>query len=93
MLTSNLFLTQATQDHTEEKPKHEDGSIQTIVHESRTLLQVEKNYTLIKKDNLWVVFALKKFHRFLRGTMFFLQKDRRPLIPTSGSKEVIYSYG
>lgn len=67
--------------------KLEDDSIKQIAHTSRVLLPAEQNYSVIEKKSLWIVFALKKFHRFIHGRQFTLQTDHKPLLVIYGSKK------
>ena len=52
--------------------KLKDGSIKTIAHAPRTLLPTEKNYSMIEKESLGIVFALNNFHRFLHDHRLLL---------------------
>ena len=67
--------------------KLKDNSIKPIAHASRTLLPTKKNYSVIEKESLEIVFILKKYHRFLNGRKFTLQMDPRPLLVISGLKK------
>lgn len=69
--------------------KFEDGSKKPVAHVSRSLLPAEKNYSQIEKESLAIVFALKKFHKFIHGRSFLLQTDHRPLLSIYGSKKGI----
>ena len=69
--------------------KFKDGSTKPVVHASRTLLPAERNYSQIEKESLAIVYALKKFHRFIHGRPFLLQTDHRPLLSIFGSKKGI----
>ena len=42
-----------------------DGSTKPIVHASITLLVAAKNYSQIEKEGLAIIFAVKKFHRYI----------------------------
>ena len=57
----------------------ENGTDRYIAFASRTLAPVEKNYSQIVKEALGVVFAVKKFHRYLFGHKFTIVNDRQPL--------------
>ena len=58
-----------------------------IVHMSRSLLPAEKNYSQIKKEGLAIIYAIKKFHRFIHGRSFILQTTHKPLLVLFGSKK------
>ena len=46
--------------------KFEDGCIKPVARASRTLL-AKKNYSQIEKEILAMIFAFKKFHKFVCG--------------------------
>lgn len=72
--------------------KFPDGKVKVIQHASRSLSPPEKNYSQIEKEGLALVFAIKKFHRFIYGRPFTLQTDHRPLLSIFGSKKGIPVY-
>ena len=67
----------------------EDGKLKPIQHASGTLLPAEMNYLQIEKEGLAILFAIKKFHKYVHGREFILQMDRRPLLAIFGSKKGI----
>ena len=67
--------------------KLKEGSIKPVAHASRTLLPDEKNYFVIEKESLGIVFSLKKFHKFIHKRRFTLLTDHRPLLAILGSKK------
>ncbi len=52
---------------------------QVICLTSRSLAPYERNYSVLKKELLAIVFALRKFHDFLHGRHFTLHTDHRAL--------------
>ena len=50
-----------------------------IAYASRTLSAVERNYSIIQKECLAIVFALKQFRHYLLGRAFKLIMDHAPL--------------
>lgn len=50
-----------------------------VSYASRVLKPAEKNYSVIEKECLALVFALKNFRHFLLGRKFLVYSDHRPL--------------
>ena len=50
--------------------RYEDGSERPVANASKTLSETQRNYIQIQKEALSIVFALKKFHHFLYGSLF-----------------------
>ena len=59
----------------------EDGKVKLIQPVS------EMNYSLIEKEGLAIIFAIKKFHKYVHGKEFILQTDHRPLLAILGYKK------
>lgn len=66
-----------------------DGSIKPIAYASRSLQKSEKQYSQIEKEGLAIIFAIKKFHKYIFGRYFNLQTDHKPLLAIFGSKKGI----
>lgn len=63
-----------------------DGSERPIIHAATSLNKAEKNYPQIEREALALVFAVKKFHRYIFGRKFELRMDHKPLLAIFGSK-------
>ncbi|GAB0088957.1 Zinc finger, CCHC-type [Sergentomyia squamirostris] len=57
-----------------------DGVERPVFFASRTLTDTERNYSQLDKEAAALIFALKKFYKFLYGHHFTLYTDHRPLI-------------
>ena len=72
--------------------RFEDGSEKAIAHAGRALTKSEKNYRQIEKEALALVWAIRKFHRYVYGRHFKLLTDHKPLVSIFGSKKGISSH-
>ena len=60
-----------------------DGTERPIAYASRTLSKPERNYSQIEKEGLALVWGVRKFHKYLYGT---LVTDHKPLLAILGSQ-------
>lgn len=63
--------------------KHQDLE-QPIGFASRKLRPAERKYSVIDREALAILFGIKKFDQYLRGTKFTLDTDHKPLIHILG---------
>ena len=58
-----------------------------VAYASRTLTTAEKNYSQLEKEDLAVVYGVKKFHNYLCGRHFLIESDHQPLAHLFGEKK------
>ena len=56
-----------------------DDGIFPVAYASKKLLKREKNYSVIERECLAIVFGVKKFQKYLYGKEFVIQTDHAPL--------------
>lgn len=61
-----------------------DGMEKPVIYASRGLKPCEKKYSVIDREALGIIFALKKFHQYLYGHEFILRTDHKPLVNLFG---------
>ena len=66
----------------------EKGNRRMIAAASRSLTETEKNYAVIEKEALGVVWGLEKFNYYVNGANITIETDHKPLITLFGKKEV-----
>lgn len=69
-----------------------DGSIRPIAFASPSLSKPERKYSQIEKEGHGIIFAVKKFHKFIFGRKFILQTDHKPLLSIFGNKNGVPVY-
>ena len=57
----------------------ENGAEHPVAFASRTFLPREKNYSIIEKECLAIVWSLQVFHVYLYGQKFSIETDHQPL--------------
>jgi len=66
--------------------QEQDGSKLPVAYSSRKLLPREKNYSVIEKECLAVVWGIGKYHAYLFGRDFVLETDHQPLLYLNKAK-------
>lgn len=69
-----------------------DNTIKPIAYAARTLKEPEKKYSQIEKEALGLIYALKKFHKYVFGRRFTLKTDHKLLLAIFGNKKGIPVY-
>lgn len=72
--------------------EYSDGTQKAVYHASKSLTPAQRKYSQIEKEALALVFAVRKFHKFLFGRRFQLLTDHKPLLAIFGSKKGIPVY-
>lgn len=67
----------------------DDGSLKPIQYAATTFNDAERGYAQVEREALALVYAVKKFHRYIYGRHFELHTDHKPLIKIFGSKSGI----
>ena len=76
--------------------KYDDRSTKPIMYTLRSFIAAEKNYCLIEKEALVIIFTMKNFHKFLHRWEFLKKKikknDHQPLSSIYSLKKVVPTY-
>ena len=65
------------------------GVEKPVAYTSRTLNSAERNYSMIEKEGLAIVYAIRKFHSYLWGNRFTIVTDHKPLLGLLGREKPI----
>ena len=63
-----------------------DGQKSPVAYASKKLIKSELNYSVIEKECLALIWAIRKLHVYLYGKDFILETDHQPLVYLSQSK-------
>ncbi|XP_060062936.1 uncharacterized protein LOC132543450 [Ylistrum balloti] len=66
--------------------QEENGQTMPVAYTSRKLLPREKNYAIVEKECLAIVWAVQKFEPYIYGKEFVLETDHQPLTYLHRSK-------
>lgn len=64
-----------------------DGTKKPIAFVSRALSQSERNYSVIQKEALAIIFSVTKLRQYLLGVHFILECDHKPLLAIFGENK------
>ena len=67
----------------------DNGEEKPVIYASRALSDAERNYSQIDREGLALIFAVKKFHKYLAGQRFRLITDHKPLLGLFGEDKAI----
>lgn len=67
----------------------DDGALRPILHAATSFNDAERNYPQVEREALALVYAVKKFRKYIYGRRFELHTDHKPLLAIFGSKNGI----
>lgn len=71
--------------------KRGNGTERPIGYVSRILQKAQRNYFMLEKEALAIIFGVKKFHQFLYGHLSTIKTDPKPLEGLlSEKKEILH---
>lgn len=66
-----------------------EGKLRPIFHVSQSFNSAERNYPQIQREAAALIFAVKRFHKYIYGRKFELHTDHKPLLAIFGAKSGI----
>lgn len=67
----------------------DNGDEKPVAYASRTLTPAERNYAQLDREGLSIVFAMKKWHKFVLGQQIRIVTDHKPLLGLFGEGKPI----
>ncbi|GFO29283.1 Pol polyprotein [Plakobranchus ocellatus] len=67
----------------------DNGDEKPVIYASRALSDAERKYSQIDREGLALIFAVKKFHKYIYGRDFKLVTDYKPLLGLFGENKAI----
>ncbi|GFO41416.1 polyprotein [Plakobranchus ocellatus] len=67
----------------------DNGDEKPVIYASRALSDAERKYSQIDREGLALIFAVKKFHKYIYGRDFKLVTDHKPLLGLFGENKAI----
>ena len=67
--------------------RYQDSNERPIAIVSKTLTDLQRNYTQLQKESIAIILYRKKFYEYLYGRSFILITDQRPLLAIFGQRK------